>query len=417
MDSSALSPGRSAVSPVVGVILLVAITVILSATIGMFVLNLGDTTPDHSTAGVTISETENGATVQVVSMGSTNELTVLVDGTEEATLSTVGDSVSVPAGEVTVIAANGGEGTVISSETVSTSGTTATGGDAPNLLSSGDHVYSGDWGGELHKYTSDGTVDWTYTEHTDRIYGTAVDEDGYSYTASWDTTTHKVAPDGTTEWVYDGHTDYVWGVAVDSDGYVYTSSYDNTVHKIAPDGTNVWTYDAGTRVFGLTVDGDGNVFAGTGSKLHKIQPDGTAAWTYAGHSSNVYIAAIGADGNIYTGSDSGAIHKLDQDGNKLWENTDHADRVYSVAIGPDGDVYSGSYDFTVQRIDAADGTRQWEYTGHSNDVTAIDVSIDGYVYSGDRDFEVHKLDTDGNHIWTYTGHASDLGVDGISVGP
>ena len=74
----------SAVSPVVAVILMVAVTVILSAVIGTFVLDLGDNVQDNPQAGVTIEEsydsTEDAydADVQVISMDNADSLTVSI---------------------------------------------------------------------------------------------------------------------------------------------------------------------------------------------------------------------------------------------------------------------------------------------------------------------------------------------------
>jgi flagellin-like protein len=58
-----------AVSPVIGVILMVAITVILAAVIGTFVLNLGDDVQANPTAGVSV----DGSDVTVTSLGPSTE--------------------------------------------------------------------------------------------------------------------------------------------------------------------------------------------------------------------------------------------------------------------------------------------------------------------------------------------------------
>ena len=50
------------VSPVLGVILLVAVTVILSATIGVFVLDLGDNVQENAQAGVTFDQSDTVGT-------------------------------------------------------------------------------------------------------------------------------------------------------------------------------------------------------------------------------------------------------------------------------------------------------------------------------------------------------------------
>jgi len=51
---------QDAVSPAVGVILMVAITVILAAVIGTFVLGLGDQVEQESQAGVNIEDISGG---------------------------------------------------------------------------------------------------------------------------------------------------------------------------------------------------------------------------------------------------------------------------------------------------------------------------------------------------------------------
>ena len=89
----------SAVSPVIGVILMVAITVILAAVIGSFVLNLGGNLEANPQAGVTFDtdSAANEITVQVVSMDNADSLDVTRSGvdTYSATLNAVGDSVTV----------------------------------------------------------------------------------------------------------------------------------------------------------------------------------------------------------------------------------------------------------------------------------------------------------------------------------
>ena len=60
-----------AVSPVIGVILMVAITVILAAVIGTFVLGLGDNVQETPTAGVSVDQQANESfTITVVTVGN-----------------------------------------------------------------------------------------------------------------------------------------------------------------------------------------------------------------------------------------------------------------------------------------------------------------------------------------------------------
>jgi flagellin-like protein len=69
---------ESGVSPVVGVILMVAVTVILAAVIGSFVTGLSDNLEANPSAGVTFDEdASNGQVdVQIVSIEDADDLTV-----------------------------------------------------------------------------------------------------------------------------------------------------------------------------------------------------------------------------------------------------------------------------------------------------------------------------------------------------
>lgn len=126
------------VSPVIGVILMVAITVILAAVIASFVLGFGDTVSDNVRAGADIEATQADSNGEIrvtwISEGNADRLNVSVpdDATDylEDTNTTkpiddVGGTVTFTEDEsgehdvrVTVIAEADGQQTVISTETV-----------------------------------------------------------------------------------------------------------------------------------------------------------------------------------------------------------------------------------------------------------------------------------------------------------
>ena len=103
------------ISPTIGVTILIAITVILSASIGLFLVDMGENqqTPPPS-IGVNTEVTENQFTVTVI-RGSTDTLEILVNGASESKKVNVspGDSVSATV-------ENGDSITVLSSKTGST---------------------------------------------------------------------------------------------------------------------------------------------------------------------------------------------------------------------------------------------------------------------------------------------------------
>jgi len=90
-----------AVSPVIGVILMVAITVILAAVIGTFVLGLGDSVSQQASASVSIDDSATNHTVTLVSLGSgtTGIKCIETDGSQGPETSTVGGSIGCDDGE------------------------------------------------------------------------------------------------------------------------------------------------------------------------------------------------------------------------------------------------------------------------------------------------------------------------------
>jgi len=136
-----------AVSPVIGVILMVAITVILAAVIGTFVLGLGDNVNQSASAGVTVEQSSvsspagNTVTVTITSMDNANKIEYQVTDRSgdtdpdtsawtEVSSSSVGDSAKIGTSgdsddileksDTVVIRAttSGGETTVIRTYTV-----------------------------------------------------------------------------------------------------------------------------------------------------------------------------------------------------------------------------------------------------------------------------------------------------------
>ncbi|MDB2273011.1 type IV pilin N-terminal domain-containing protein [Halorubrum ezzemoulense] len=75
-----------AVSPVIGVILMVAITVILAAVIGTFVLGLGDQIGGSATAGVTVDgDNTTDVTITLTNSGTAESVEVVgSDGTNRS---------------------------------------------------------------------------------------------------------------------------------------------------------------------------------------------------------------------------------------------------------------------------------------------------------------------------------------------
>lgn len=117
--SAKLSETR-AVSPVIGVILMVAITVILAAVIGTFVMGLGNNVDKNAQAGISFDQNGNSIDVQLTSLGNVqnaSDITVNKCGGANPTFTDVGDIItdnSCSSGEkITVTAIMNGNKNVV----------------------------------------------------------------------------------------------------------------------------------------------------------------------------------------------------------------------------------------------------------------------------------------------------------------
>ena len=89
-----ISGNDRAVSPVIGVILMVAITVILAAVIGTFVLGLGDSVQQNAQAGVSFEQTSDSTVIVTLnSMQRADSITIQAEDTDSSgTAPSVGTS-------------------------------------------------------------------------------------------------------------------------------------------------------------------------------------------------------------------------------------------------------------------------------------------------------------------------------------
>lgn len=85
------SKDERAVSPVIGVILMVAITVILAAVIAAFVLDIGPGDPDPSAAVSTTENSDENLELTLDSLDGNADAVVVVDNDDEGTFKEVDD--------------------------------------------------------------------------------------------------------------------------------------------------------------------------------------------------------------------------------------------------------------------------------------------------------------------------------------
>src|SRR5262249_17916792 len=130
------------------------------------------------------------------------------------------------------------------------------------------------------------------------------------------------------------------------------------LHAFAPDGTEKWTF--GDKSSGIAswsppaIGADGTVYFGNDSGLHALAPDGTERWSFADtgnigwmtEGAIMSMPVVGADGTIYFGIFGGAIYAVDADGHLRWKHDDRGSDTVGVqssgAFATDGTLYWGT---------------------------------------------------------------------------
>lgn len=276
------------------------------------------------------------------------------------------------------------------------------------------YVYSVGVDQEVHKISPDGTVEWTYTEHSNTTQGVAVNEDGYVWTGAEDHEVHRITPSGQQEWVFTaGHA--VIAVAVDQDDFSYAAGYTvaaSRFYRISPTGNEEWEYrDVDGGGFSVAVGPNGDSYFGTDlAEVHRITSTESRLWTYTGLNDTVFGVDVDVNGDLFaTAGDPAEVVRVDDQGNEVWKVTPHGSNgARRVAVSPDW-VFSCARDNTVRRLSKSDGSEDtggsWPYAGHSSDVQHVAIDPEGNVYSCASDDEVHKITPTGDQEWVYTGHS------------
>jgi FlaG/FlaF family flagellin (archaellin) len=98
-----------AISPVIGIVLMLAVTVILSGIVGLFVIDNTTDIESAPQAEVVFFEQPDGTiAVESTTIETADELQILVNGTQQATLTRVGQTQTVSPGSITVVAVRDG---------------------------------------------------------------------------------------------------------------------------------------------------------------------------------------------------------------------------------------------------------------------------------------------------------------------
>lgn len=452
---------NSGVSPVIGIILLTAVTVGIVSIASVVVFEVGkENSASESIQDLSITSSENDThyTVKIIH-GSVNSIQLsFADSNYKKQLSNPqpGDTISVEksyGNEIVVTASNGNSQTLVQSETI--------------IINNIPTSVSEDWNMTYDKNNTDDRAGGLVAVSSGIVVtGASVGTDGDKdyYTVKYDT-------EGNVVWEnrYDnGRTGIASDVAIDSDGNVivtgrlknsndfdyYTIKYDST-------GSEVWSnrYDNVKNDFGAAVatDKNNNVIVTGNSKASgdndrdfvtiKYDSNGTKIWKKRYDSGNANSArgiAVGENNDIFiTGRKTNNSQrdylsiKYTKGGQLEWtadyNNIDKRDYGYGVVVSNNNNPiitgFSKASDndrdaFTI-KYNGTTGSQIWTQrydTGSGNAAYAISIDRDGGFYiSGynvnlTADYHTVKYNASGNIQYTksYDSGGKDVST-GISV--
>lgn len=364
-DPRTIFADEEGVSPVIGVILMVAITVILSAAILLLIGGAADTTEPAGNYRVEQVESNGELELRFESVQNAGNLTIYIDDVPVTSITpSAGDVVRITdiSEDSTVrIVQEGTDGSY--SVYTSTVESQVGDGGSPTLVTDTD-------GG-------DATGAWSQVTYASSSnYVTKIDENGDEVWRFYHDEYPDDGPANQSE-CYDGA--YFYGcmfvdIDMHSGGDVYTVTQEpGEFYRIDSEtGDKVWVNDFGSDTTLLTVEK-------TSSGLY-----------VGGAGSSAYVAEIdpstGAVGTIW-GVESGFTQDLNE--------------------APDGDLYvsirDDNYNGTAYRFDPASESIVWEYNRNvtsNSGMYAMAPSENGdYVYAVSR-YQLAKLDADtGAEVW------------------
>jgi outer membrane protein assembly factor BamB len=237
----------------------------------------------------------------------------------------------------------------------------------------------------------------------------AIAEDGTIFFASAKGLAWAVSSQGQKRWTSEvPHVSAGWPSqpAIALDGTTYWPSHG--LYALKPDGKLNWIFSTGEDFRGVSVAGDGTVYAVTKNLLYALTPRGEPRWKVVlaeplAFAPVVGTPSVGSDGTIYvtTGMDLIAVKP---EGSVKWRSQGASDASFSgpVLSGPDGTAYArqsyqtATYEGTQIKAFDLNGKVKWTIRDGQQafGIAADNTLYIGYVYS------LAPITPRGKMLWT-----------------
>jgi len=399
-------------SPVIGVILLVAITLILSVAVGVFLFDIGNNTNQSATAGINVDEQNSETIVRLNDMG-TAETVYIVDDNGRDNL-TVGKSHTTSGEWVVIGVTESGSKTVITksenwsgdpSNVTNTTNTTVSVIEVPETLNSPDGFNKSEYSGSTASRSSDNypigisnntSIVEAYTtqpvntsDNIDELdvgvkydvnsgggsgayinyyYDGATSRDGYVFYSGNTTKTIDVSSASNTT------LSYYPGLYNDVNNNNFTlKQLEITAYNVSTTEENFPTYFTTDSDFTTYRTGNGvATVSGDSIQFSSSQPDNSRYQYKKINTSDSELDDVKVTTNITQASSVVYLYVYDETGTRIG--------YQSIASSPSNNTVSILDAISSSELDS-NSELQLAFSRYQGDTTISDVTINGYKYS------------------------------------
>lgn len=199
------------------------------------------------------------------------------------------------------------------------------------------------------------------------------------------------------------HAEAIMRLAVGPDNQIYCIA-SHKVYRVWPDNARLQTNGFSNC---LAVGNDGKIYVGSNSGVIEVlSAEGNPIRTLRRGDSGIFALTVGMDGNIYAATSSGTIQIWSAVHETHLRSFQCDDSVTALATGPDGKIYAALWNHTIE-VWSKDGVYVQTLRGHTDYVLTVAVGPDGKVYSGSADTTI-RVWSDGVTVKTRKEHKSTV---------
>ncbi|MCB1215777.1 PQQ-binding-like beta-propeller repeat protein [bacterium] len=189
------------------------------------------------------------------------------------------------------------------------------------------------------------------------------------------------------------------------------------LYAVSTVGEVIWTFPVAGKVSPAAIGNDGTIFAGSESGtsqpgLYAIHPDGNQRWKLSVEG-YIHSCKPRADGTVLAIGSEGILYAVEENGTEIWRYGGLGFTSAPPVMDDQGNIYVASHSHMLTALDANGGFR-WEFEA-AHVLHGVSVSRNGNILLGCDSGKLYCLAPNGSLLWDYSFEGSILSA--ISCSP